>query len=174
MKKKIGVILLCALLLRVLLLRADVVVFDSDEAVVGLMARHILQGARPVFFYGQAYMGSLDAWLVAGLFALFGPSVWAIRVIQIALFLIHVALTFVLAHRWSQDAKIAVLSALLMTPVTDRVGVPTTALKVLALPVVTDLIQSVLTLIVVMAQEPALIITRRPDLVAEIRVLIVL
>jgi hypothetical protein len=34
---------------------------NSDEAVVGLMARHILDGKRPVFYYGQAYMGSLDA-----------------------------------------------------------------------------------------------------------------
>jgi hypothetical protein len=35
--------------------------FNSDEAIVGLMARHMLQGERPLFFYGQAYLGSLDA-----------------------------------------------------------------------------------------------------------------
>ncbi|MBN1583258.1 MAG: glycosyltransferase family 39 protein [Anaerolineae bacterium] len=113
MKKKLGIVLVCALLLRVLLC-ANVVVFDSDEAIVGLMARHIVHGERPVFFYGQAYMGSLDAYLVAGLFALFAPTVWAIRIVQVALFLIHVALTFVLARRWSQDSGVAVLSALLM------------------------------------------------------------
>ncbi len=107
-------ILLLALSLKMALLWADVVVLDADEAIVGLMARHILQGERPVFFYGQAYMGSLDAWLVAGLFALFGPSVWAIRAVQSALFLAHVALTGVLVYRWSDDAKTALLSALLM------------------------------------------------------------
>ena len=107
-------VLSAALALKVALLAVGAVSFESDEAVVGLMARHILQGARPVFYYGQAYMGSLDAWLVAGLYALFGPSVIAIRVVQTALFLAHVSLTFVLARRYSGDALIALLSALLM------------------------------------------------------------
>src|SRR3972149_4673654 len=65
--------------LKAVLLLTNVVPFNADEAVVALMARHILQGERPVFFYGQAYLGSLDAWLVAGAFALFGQSVLAIR-----------------------------------------------------------------------------------------------
>lgn len=50
------------------------------------MARHILSGERPVFFYGQAYMGSLDAYLVAAGFALFGQSVWVIRLVQAVLY----------------------------------------------------------------------------------------
>lgn len=103
-----------AVSLKLVLLLTDVVVFDSDEAIVGLMARHILQGERPLFFYGQAYMGSLDAWWVAGLFALFGPSVWAIRAVQSTLFLLHVTLTYFLARRWSGDEWVALLSALLM------------------------------------------------------------
>jgi hypothetical protein len=48
------------------------------------MARHILQGERPLFFYGQAYLGSLDAWLVAGAFAVLGQSAAAIRLVQSA------------------------------------------------------------------------------------------
>ncbi len=88
-----------AVLLRGGLLLANVVPFNADEAVVGLMARHILQGERPVFFYGQAYLGSLDAWLVAGLFALLGESIWAIRLVQILLFLGTLATTYWLALR---------------------------------------------------------------------------
>ena len=65
------------------LLVRDVVPFNADEAVVALMARHILQGARPIFFYGQAYMGSLDAYLVAAGFLIFGEQVWVVRLIQI-------------------------------------------------------------------------------------------
>lgn len=72
--------------LRAGLLAADAVPFNADEAVVALMARHILQGARPVFFYGQAYLGSLDAWLVAGAFRLLGEGVLAVRVVQAALY----------------------------------------------------------------------------------------
>ena len=69
--------------------------FNADEAIVALMARHILQGARPVFFYGQAYMGSLDAWLVAGFFRLIGEQVAAIRLVQTLLYL-----GFLLATAW--------------------------------------------------------------------------
>jgi len=65
---------------------ADVIPFNSDEAIVALMARHILQGELPVFFYGQVYMGSLDAFMVAGGFALFGQQVWVIRLVQTVLF----------------------------------------------------------------------------------------
>lgn len=68
------------------LLWAAVVPFNSDEAVVALMARHILRGERPLFFYGQAYLGSLDAWLVAGAFQLFGEGVLAVRLVQLALY----------------------------------------------------------------------------------------
>ncbi|HEX2325579.1 MAG TPA: hypothetical protein VHQ00_09275, partial [Chloroflexota bacterium] len=46
---------------------------NSDEVLPGLMARHILlEGERPVFFYGQHYFGALEAYLIAALFALFG------------------------------------------------------------------------------------------------------
>jgi hypothetical protein len=76
-----------ALVLKTSLLIADVVPFNSDEAIVALMARHILHGARPTFFYGQAYMGSLDAFLVAGGFLLFGEQVWTVRLVQAILYL---------------------------------------------------------------------------------------
>ncbi|MFQ5667575.1 MAG: ArnT family glycosyltransferase [Candidatus Binatia bacterium] len=53
--------------------------FLAAEGIVGLMARHILAGARPVFYYGQYYMGALEAYLAAGLFRAFGPSVTTLR-----------------------------------------------------------------------------------------------
>jgi 4-amino-4-deoxy-L-arabinose transferase-like glycosyltransferase len=85
-KKLIWIALVGALLvsavLKTWLVLVEAVPFNADEAIVALMARHILSGARPAFFYGQAYMGSLDAWLVAGAFALFGQQVWAIRLVQ--------------------------------------------------------------------------------------------
>ncbi|MBT3392188.1 MAG: hypothetical protein HN413_17460 [Chloroflexi bacterium] len=85
--------LLVAALLKVSLLLAEAVPFNSDEAVVALMARHILQGERPIFFYGQAYMGSLDAFLVAFGFWVFGEHVWVIRLVQGTLYLGVIATT---------------------------------------------------------------------------------
>ena len=64
----------------------EVVPFNADEAVVALMARHILQGAMSCF-YGQHYMGSLDAYLIAAGFLLFGQQVWVIRLVQALLYL---------------------------------------------------------------------------------------
>jgi 4-amino-4-deoxy-L-arabinose transferase-like glycosyltransferase len=78
---------LTAFILKTLLIAADVVPFNSDEAIVALMASHILHGARPTFFYGQAYMGSLDTFLVAGGFSLLGERVWVIRLVQAMLYL---------------------------------------------------------------------------------------
>ena len=45
-----------------------------DSAVVGLMAMDIQEGARPLFFTGQGYMGALEAYLMAGVFELFGAD----------------------------------------------------------------------------------------------------
>jgi hypothetical protein len=64
---------------------------NSDEATMGLAALHISQGAgHPVFFYGQYYMGTLEAYAAAPLFRLFGPSVLVQRLpvlLSYALFL---------------------------------------------------------------------------------------
>ncbi len=45
-----------------------------DTGTVGLMALNILDGERPLFFYGQNYMGALEAYFAAFLFWIFGPS----------------------------------------------------------------------------------------------------
>jgi 4-amino-4-deoxy-L-arabinose transferase-like glycosyltransferase len=99
--------LLVAGLLKLGLLLAGVVPFNGDEAIVALMARHIVQGERPVFFYGQAYMGSLDAYLIAGLFGIFGPSVMAVRVVQVAVYLATLATTYWLGRRIFRSEWIA-------------------------------------------------------------------
>lgn len=68
------VLLALATLYRLLLLARGWPALDSDAAVIGLMARHILQGDRPTFFWGQNYMGPFEAYFAALLFALFGSS----------------------------------------------------------------------------------------------------
>lgn len=80
-------------------LALNAVPFNGDEAIVALMARHILRGERPVFFYGQAYLGATDAWLVALSFAIFGENVWAIRLVQIALFAAFLLTSYLVTKR---------------------------------------------------------------------------
>ncbi len=53
----------------------------SDEAVVGLMARHIIHGQITTFYWGQAYGGPQEALLTVPGFVLFGSSWFALRIV---------------------------------------------------------------------------------------------
>ena len=87
--------------------------FDSDEAVEGLMARHVLNGELPAFFWGQAFKGVPEVYVSAGMFAAFGSSVMALKSVTLAFFATYVGLNFVLldklASRW-----LAVAASLLL------------------------------------------------------------
>jgi hypothetical protein len=73
---------------------------DADEAVVGLMARHIaFQGERPVFYYGQPYLGSLEAFSAAPLFVAFDSSTLALKLVPTLYSLGFLVLTALLANR---------------------------------------------------------------------------
>jgi hypothetical protein len=53
---------------------------DSDQAIVGLMAKHASEFRTfPLFFYGQNYMLGVQAWLAAPFFWLGGPTVVMLR-----------------------------------------------------------------------------------------------
>lgn len=104
----------------------DVIPFNSDEAVVALMARHILLGERPIFFYGQAYMGSLDAFLVAAGFLLFGQQVWVIRLVQGILYLAFLLVTMWIGKEAFGDLRAGILAALLLAIPTVNVTLYTT------------------------------------------------
>jgi 4-amino-4-deoxy-L-arabinose transferase-like glycosyltransferase len=123
----LGGVLAAAALARAALLWSGAVSFHADEAVVALMARHILQGERPTFFYGQAYMGSLDAWLIAFGFRLFGQSVLAVRLVESALYLLVVAVGFLVAWRLSRRAALATVAGLALAVPTVNVALYTTA-----------------------------------------------
>ncbi|MHB8596793.1 MAG: ArnT family glycosyltransferase [Ktedonobacteraceae bacterium] len=99
--------LLAALLLRVWLIVRTGGVIDGDEALVGIQAERILHGEFPIYFYGQPYMGSLEAYLVALLFALFGASVWTLRVEPTLLSLLIIWLTWKLAGILADMANLA-------------------------------------------------------------------
>ncbi len=47
---------------------------SNENALIGIMAQDVLAGKFPLFFYGQDYMGALEAYLSAPLLALFGPT----------------------------------------------------------------------------------------------------
>src|SRR6266566_7209315 len=73
-------IIVFASFLRILLASQGWPISNSDEGTMGIMALHIAyHGEHPIFFYGQNYMGALDAYIGAGLFRLFGSSIFTLR-----------------------------------------------------------------------------------------------
>ena len=75
------------ILLAILLvfLRSAVWVFweaslNSDQAIVGLMAKHLSEfRAFPLFFYGQNYMLGVQSWIAVPFFWMGGPTVAMLR-----------------------------------------------------------------------------------------------
>lgn len=70
---------------RVFVYRSQLGVPDSDEAVVGLMARHVLRGDFATFYWGSGYGGTIESVLTAPIFFVFGTSWFALRIVPILL-----------------------------------------------------------------------------------------
>ncbi len=96
---RLSTIVLLALAYRLFLLRTTMATVDSDQSVAGIMARHILRGERPIFFYGQSYNGALEAYLTAVVFRLLGPDDLTLRLVHTLFSVALVAQLYGLARR---------------------------------------------------------------------------
>ncbi|MFU8849854.1 ArnT family glycosyltransferase [Micromonospora sp. SL1-18] len=73
---------------------------NSDEATFGLAALHIAHNhERPVFLYGQRYMGMLESYLAAPLVGWAGPSWPVLRLPLLALYAVFLWLAYRLTRR---------------------------------------------------------------------------
>ncbi|MFI5832751.1 DUF423 domain-containing protein [Micromonospora sp. NPDC051300] len=107
---------------RLALILADAPPSNSDEATMGLAALHIARGDDfPVWFYGQAYMGTLEAYLAAPLVALAGPSVLVLRLPTLALYALFLLLSWRLTRRLGGDRWYALLVVGVLALGSDRV-----------------------------------------------------
>lgn len=87
--------------------------FDADQAITGLMAKHLSElRAFPVFFYGQPYMLAVEAWLAAPLFALFGVS---ITVLKLPLLAMNGVVALLLVSAFERDMRLTPARASLAT-----------------------------------------------------------
>jgi hypothetical protein len=90
-----------AILVRGILLTRWCGDFNSDEAIVGLMAKHILEGHFPVFFYGQFYLGSLEALGAAAIFWFFDDmNGLLLRLSPVMFYLAFIIVSFLWLDRW--------------------------------------------------------------------------
>jgi len=107
LRSPLWICLLLAIIIRAWLVARTHGVIDGDEVLVGVQAEHVLRGEFPIYFYGQPYMGSLEAYLVAVLIAIGGPSVWTLRGEPLLLSLVVVWLTWRLAGALADAARLA-------------------------------------------------------------------
>jgi hypothetical protein len=104
-----------AALLRLVLAALGWPATNSDEATMGLAALHIARdGAHPAYFYGQDYMGTLEAYLAAGAFRVLGVSTFALRLGVIACSTAGLAVLYLLAVTL-YDRRVALGSLGLLT-----------------------------------------------------------
>ena len=107
-------LILLASTLRIIVIAQGWPWMNSDEGTMGLMARHIAyQGELPIFFYGQTYMGALEAYIGAPLFFLFGPSFFSLR-LGLVLFYAAFLLALYLLTSILYSKKLALVTLLLL------------------------------------------------------------
>jgi hypothetical protein len=94
---------------------------DSDESTIGLAALHISQGRDfPIYFYGQHYMGTIQAYLAAPFVAALGPTVVALRIPLLLLYAAFLVLMYALVRRvFSPGLAVATIGLLALG--SDRV-----------------------------------------------------
>jgi hypothetical protein len=108
-----GVVVLLVLLRSIVFVFWEQAHFDSDQAITGLMARHLSQlRAFPVFYYGQNYMLAVEAWLAAPVFALAGASVTTLKLPLLA---INIAIALLLLRAIEKETGVRPFLAVLPT-----------------------------------------------------------
>ena len=98
--------------------------FNSDQAIVGLMAKHLSEGrAFPLFFYGQNYMLGVQSWIAVPFFWAGGPT---IAMLRLPLVLVNVGVAVALVVMFARLgmrpalALVAALPLIVTTPVVSE------------------------------------------------------
>lgn len=90
---------------------------DGDEAIVGLMGKHILDGKGvPTFYYGQHYMGSLEAIMASVYFLLFGLSPVTLQLVPLTWSLALILVVYLLGKSLSGQRAGLVAALLVALP----------------------------------------------------------
>ena len=85
--------------------------FNSDEAVEGLMARHLRD--LPVFFWGQSYKGVPEVYLTGLVFLALGSGVAQLKLVTLIIWSAAVGVTARLAQTW-YGTLVAIIAGLML------------------------------------------------------------
>ncbi|MGH2408905.1 MAG: hypothetical protein ACRDGS_00915, partial [Chloroflexota bacterium] len=112
----LGAVLVVGFAVRWWLLWRAYLIPDADQTIVSLMARHIAMGDRPLFYWGQPYTGSGDAYILAVLFRIFGEQELLPHLTPLIASLAWAMLTVRLAWRLYGQGVAIICGALLAFP----------------------------------------------------------
>jgi len=106
----VGLVALVGVIVRVAVMMGPLGRPDSDEAVAGLMARHLdfgqlFNGGFPAYFAGQHYGGTLELVPVSVSIGAFGSSVAALRAPTLMLGVLNAVLIWRIARRIMPEAR---------------------------------------------------------------------
>jgi 4-amino-4-deoxy-L-arabinose transferase-like glycosyltransferase len=87
---------------------------DADEATVGLMARHILDGEYPTFYWGQPFGGSGEAYLTAAGFWAVGSSIATLKIVPFMLQVSGAVVFWRVARRFVDENPAIIAGALML------------------------------------------------------------
>src|SRR5581483_6909915 len=109
-----GVAIALVLLRSFVATRYEAFFFDADQAIVGLMARHLSRFHHvPVFYYSLNYLLAVQAWIVAPFFWVTRSSVAVMRLPFVVLNAgIAVALIAMLSRELRLEPRLALVAAL--------------------------------------------------------------
>ncbi len=100
------------IVLRIWVYRSVLGTPNSDEALVGLVARHALHGEFTTFFWSMPYGGTQEPLLTVPVFFVFGSSWLALRIVPIALSAVAALLVWRVGRRTIGEPAAAVAGAL--------------------------------------------------------------
>jgi 4-amino-4-deoxy-L-arabinose transferase-like glycosyltransferase len=85
---------------------------DSDEAKIGLMARHALHGQVTTFLWAQAYGGTQEVLLAVPVFAVFGSGLLQLRLVSMSLTALAAVLVWRVGRRTIGELEAVVAGVL--------------------------------------------------------------
>ena len=104
-----GALVAAGAILRVIVMSTSLGTINADEAVVGLMVRHMLRGEFTAFYWGQPYGGTGEQIAFLPFFAIFGVSATTLKIMTIIYSAICAVLVWRIA-RYVMSAGAAVIA----------------------------------------------------------------
>jgi 4-amino-4-deoxy-L-arabinose transferase-like glycosyltransferase len=142
----VGMLLVAAALYRWPFHMTYPVMLPSDEQTIWLMAKDILRGETPVFFYGQSFHGTLDAYLTAVFVHLLGSSLLSLRLGTFIVAVLFMFAVYLVGRRFGGErVGLLTLAAMVFPPMFQATShMPHYMLHAFSVPIILLVVHKVL------------------------------